>query len=126
MIGYVMIGTNDLDRGARFYDALLAPLGLVQVERVETYAAYAPKAARDAIEFYVTGNAGSQGLAVAVRAIAEREMEGDAGRRAIVRETLTGLVNGTWILTRYFFRLSFQVELAPCWTPWDTFSQFFQ
>ena len=54
MIGYVMIGTNDLDRGARFYDALLAPLGLVQVERVETYAAYAPKAAKDAIEFYVT------------------------------------------------------------------------
>lgn len=42
----------------------------------------------------LAGNAGSQGLAVAVRAIAEREMEGDAGRRAIVRETLTGLVNG--------------------------------
>ncbi|WP_018146685.1 magnesium transporter [Henriciella marina] len=40
------------------------------------------------------GNAGSQGLAVAVRAIAEREMEGDAGRRAILRETLTGLANG--------------------------------
>lgn len=42
----------------------------------------------------LAGNAGSQGLAVAVRAIAEREMEGKAGRRAIVRETLTGLVNG--------------------------------
>ena len=54
MVGYVMIGTNDLDQGARFYDVLLAPLGLVQVERVETYAAYAPKAAKDAIEFYVT------------------------------------------------------------------------
>lgn len=40
------------------------------------------------------GNAGSQGLAVAVRAIAEREMDGDASRRAIVRETLTGLANG--------------------------------
>ncbi|MDG2191726.1 MAG: hypothetical protein P8L25_13970 [Paracoccaceae bacterium] len=55
MIGYVMIGTNDLDRGARFYDALLAPLGLVQVERVETYAAYAPKAAKDAIDFTSLG-----------------------------------------------------------------------
>ena len=54
MIGYVMIGTNDLDQGARFYDVLLAPLGLVQVARVETYAAYAPKAAKDAIEFYIT------------------------------------------------------------------------
>ena len=42
----------------------------------------------------LAGNAGSQGLAVAVRAIAEREMEGSAGRRAVVRETLTGLVNG--------------------------------
>lgn len=42
----------------------------------------------------LAGNAGSQGLAVAVRAIAEREMEGKASRRAIVRETLTGLVNG--------------------------------
>lgn len=42
----------------------------------------------------LAGNAGSQGLAVAVRAIAEREMEGKAGRRAIVRETLTGIVNG--------------------------------
>ena len=54
MIGYVMIGTNDLDQGARFYDVLLAPLGLVQVARVETYVAYAPKAAKDAIEFYIT------------------------------------------------------------------------
>ncbi len=54
MIGYVMIGTNDLDQGARFYDVLLAPLGLVQVARVETYAVYAPKAAKDAIEFYIT------------------------------------------------------------------------
>lgn len=40
------------------------------------------------------GNAGSQGLAVAVRAIAEREMEGGAARRAVLREVLTGVVNG--------------------------------
>lgn len=54
MIGYVMVGTNDLDRAAEFYDAVLAPLGLVRVERVETYAAYAPEAATEEIEFYVT------------------------------------------------------------------------
>ena len=42
----------------------------------------------------LAGNAGSQGLAVAVRAIAERELDGNAQRRAVVRETLTGLVNG--------------------------------
>ncbi|HAE95450.1 MULTISPECIES: magnesium transporter [Hyphomonas] len=40
------------------------------------------------------GNAGSQGLAVAVRAIAERQLDGDAARRAILREVLSGFVNG--------------------------------
>lgn len=41
------------------------------------------------------GNAGSQALAVTVRAIAEREMEGAAARRAVLREFFTGLANGT-------------------------------
>ena len=54
MIGYVMVGTNDLNRATRFYNATLAPLGLVKVERVETFIAYAPEAAKDSIEFYVT------------------------------------------------------------------------
>ncbi len=54
MIGYAMVGTNDLDCAAAFYDAILAPLGLVRVERVKTYAAYAPETATGAIEFYVT------------------------------------------------------------------------
>lgn len=40
------------------------------------------------------GNAGSQALAVAVRAIAERELEGSAARRAVRREVLAGVVNG--------------------------------
>ena len=40
------------------------------------------------------GNAGSQGLAVAVRAIAERQLDGAAARRAIFREVLSGCVNG--------------------------------
>ena len=40
------------------------------------------------------GNAGSQALAVTVRAIAEREMEGAAARRAVWREFLTGIANG--------------------------------
>jgi len=60
----------------------------------------------DALERYVAlailmpvvaalgGNAGSQGLAVAVRAIAERELEGSAARRSVMREFLTGIVNG--------------------------------
>lgn len=54
MIGYVMVGTDDLDRATAFYDALLAPLGLARVDRVPEYAAYAPNTAREAIEFYLT------------------------------------------------------------------------
>ena len=30
MLAYVMVGTNDLQRSAKFYDAALAPLGLVR------------------------------------------------------------------------------------------------
>ncbi|MFN4226365.1 MAG: magnesium transporter [Hyphomonas sp.] len=41
-----------------------------------------------------SGNAGSQGLAVAVRSIAARQLEGSAGRRAVLREAFTAIVNG--------------------------------
>jgi len=54
MIGYTMVGTTNLQRATRFYDALLAHLGLAQVEANETYTAYAPTTAPDAVEFYVT------------------------------------------------------------------------
>jgi catechol 2,3-dioxygenase-like lactoylglutathione lyase family enzyme len=54
MIGYVMVGTNDLARSTKFYDATLAPLNLIQVECLDIYTAYANKDARDAIELYVT------------------------------------------------------------------------
>ncbi|MFN7056677.1 magnesium transporter [Hyphomonas sp.] len=40
------------------------------------------------------GNAGSQGLAVAVRAIATRELDGASARRTILREVLAALING--------------------------------
>jgi len=54
MIGYVMVGTNDLTKATKFYDTILAPLGLLQAERTATYTAYAPNGSKDAIEFYVT------------------------------------------------------------------------
>ena len=54
MIGYVMVGSSDLDRSVTFYDAILAPLGLTQVDRNESYVAYAPETDLDAVEFYVT------------------------------------------------------------------------
>jgi magnesium transporter len=43
------------------------------------------------------GNAGSQGLAVAVRAIASRQLDGAASRRAILREVLAASINGLLI-----------------------------
>jgi magnesium transporter len=45
----------------------------------------------------VSGNCGSQSLAVAVRAIAERDMEGSMVVRAIRREAATALINGVLI-----------------------------
>ena len=54
MIGFVMVGTNDLDRAIDFYDTILEIIDLKRVEKTETYGSYAPKSNSDAIEFYVT------------------------------------------------------------------------
>jgi catechol 2,3-dioxygenase-like lactoylglutathione lyase family enzyme len=54
MIGYVMVGANDLEYSTAFYDAILDPLGLARVETLDTYAAYAPLDKPAEIEFYVT------------------------------------------------------------------------
>jgi catechol 2,3-dioxygenase-like lactoylglutathione lyase family enzyme len=37
MFSYVTLGTNDLHRGAAFYDALLAPLGAKRLMEAERY-----------------------------------------------------------------------------------------
>ncbi len=54
MIGYTMVGTNNLTEAARFYDAVLAPLGLKPVDATDDYIGYAPETALTEIEFYVT------------------------------------------------------------------------
>ena len=43
MIGYVMVGTNNLSASVAFYDRVLEPLGLVRVDTQEDMAAYAKK-----------------------------------------------------------------------------------
>jgi predicted lactoylglutathione lyase len=40
MIGYVTIGTNDLEQAAKFYDALLAELGGKRMMEAETFIAW--------------------------------------------------------------------------------------
>ena len=54
MIGYVMVGTNDLSKSITFYDALLDLLALERVDTTEDYAGYASKNNPENIEFYIT------------------------------------------------------------------------
>ena len=54
MIGYVMVGTNNLNDAITFYDKVLEVIGLDRNETIENdYAAYGAKGTKD-IEFYVT------------------------------------------------------------------------
>ena len=43
MIGYVMVGTNDLNKSIVFYDTLLDLLNLKRVDTSDEYAGYASK-----------------------------------------------------------------------------------
>ena len=54
MIGYVMVGTNDLDQSIKFYDKLLEVLDLERTEKDEVCAGYSQKNSNGKIEFYVT------------------------------------------------------------------------
>ena len=54
MIGFVMIGTNDLDKAIKFYDALLQVIDLQRTVINEKYAGYSSKKNSGNIEFYVT------------------------------------------------------------------------
>ena len=54
MIEFVMVGTNDLDKAIKFYDALLQVIDLKRIVTNEKYAGYSSKKERGGIEFYVT------------------------------------------------------------------------
>ena len=54
MLAYVMVGSSNLKRSAKFYDAALAPLGLVQTGGTDRYIGYGPKSAPKKSQFYVT------------------------------------------------------------------------
>ena len=54
MIGFVMVGTNNLDKATKFYDTLLNTIGLQRVVMNEKYAGYASKEKPNEVEFYVT------------------------------------------------------------------------
>ena len=54
MIGYIMVGTNDLDRAIKFYDELFKILDLERTETDDVCAGYSQKGSNGKIEFYVT------------------------------------------------------------------------
>ena len=54
MIGFVMVGTNNLDKAINFYDTLLSKIQLKRVVTNEKYAGYALKNKPDEVEFFVT------------------------------------------------------------------------
>jgi catechol 2,3-dioxygenase-like lactoylglutathione lyase family enzyme len=54
MLAYVMVGTNNVKRAAKFYDAALAPLGLARAGGDDRYVGYGPKGKPDKATFWVT------------------------------------------------------------------------
>ena len=54
MIGFVMVGTNDLNKAIKFYDVLLEVINLKRTVTNERYAGYSSKENAGDIEFYVS------------------------------------------------------------------------
>ena len=54
MIGFVMVGTNNLDKAIKFYDTLLNTIELQRVVTNIKYAGFASKEKPAEVEFYVT------------------------------------------------------------------------
>jgi predicted lactoylglutathione lyase len=76
MIGYVTLGTNDLQRAAKFYDALAAELGIKRMMEYETFIAWgeAGGAAGIGLTKPFDGNAATVGNGVMV-ALAAKDRE---------------------------------------------------
>ena len=54
VIGFVMVGTNDLKKSSKFYDVVLAHLGLKRVTVTERYIGYGHSDDDDHVKFYIT------------------------------------------------------------------------
>jgi catechol 2,3-dioxygenase-like lactoylglutathione lyase family enzyme len=60
MIGFAMVGTNDLKKAIKFYDDLLETLNLKRTVTNEKYAGYSSKENSEEIEFYITNPANKE------------------------------------------------------------------
>ena len=52
-IGFVMVGTNDLEKSSKFYDSILAHLGMKRITITERYIGYG-LSEDDGVKFYIT------------------------------------------------------------------------
>jgi predicted lactoylglutathione lyase len=80
MIGYVTLGTNDIDRAAGFYDALLQEIGASRFMEAETFIAWAVAPDRPALSVTkpFDGNAASVGNGVMVALAVDSQDKVDA------------------------------------------------
>ena len=80
MIGYVTLGTNDLERGAKFYDELLAEIGAKRFMEEERFIAWAvaPGEPSLAITKPFDGNDATVGNGVMVALAVETPKQVDA------------------------------------------------
>jgi len=83
MIGYVTLGTNDIARAARFYDALLAELGGKRAMEMDTFIAWAaaPDAPMVSVAKPFDGKAATVGNGVMVALAARSKAQVDAIHR---------------------------------------------
>ena len=54
VIGFVMIGTNDLEKSSKFYDSVLVHLGMKRVTITERYIGYSHSSEDSGVKFYIT------------------------------------------------------------------------
>ena len=54
IVAFVMVGTNDLGKSKKFYDAILVHLGLKKVTITERYIGYGHSDGDLAVKFYIT------------------------------------------------------------------------
>ena len=54
VIGFVMVGTNDLEKSSKFYDSILAHLGMKRVTITERYIGYGHSSGDSGVKFYIT------------------------------------------------------------------------
>jgi predicted lactoylglutathione lyase len=80
MIGYVTLGTNDLERAARFYDELLGEIGASRFLETETFIAWSvsPGAPAVSVTKPFDGNAATVGNGVMVALVMDSQDKVDA------------------------------------------------